>query len=80
MIGVAAWTTIRYPHAQGTGIRGIAGELSTPRSAVGLALNQDELPRHVRTKRPEEELGRYVKEIGRMQLEQDFVWEQLDGT
>ncbi len=51
-----AWTTIRYLHAQGMGIREIGRELSLSRKAVRRALRGDEAPRYTRPARPNGQL------------------------
>jgi len=56
MLSVEAWTTIRYLHAQGTGIRAIARELSLSRKAVRRALRNEGVPRYQRPPRPNPQL------------------------
>jgi transposase len=52
LLSVEAWTTIRYLHAQGLGIRAITRELNLSRKAVRRALRMEEAPRYQRPKRP----------------------------
>lgn len=77
MIGVEAWTTIRYLKAQGRGIRSIARELSVSRNTVRAALERDEPPRYVRGKRPFPELDRFDGEVRRMYLEEGFIGSRI---
>jgi transposase len=73
MIGVEAWTTIRYLRAQGKGIREIGRELSISRNTVRAALEREDAPRYVRGRRPFPELDRFEAEIRRMYLEQGLI-------
>lgn len=52
MLSVEAWTTIRYLHAQGVGIRAITRELGVSRKAVRRALRGEGTPRYERPARP----------------------------
>jgi transposase len=56
MLSVDAWTTIRYLHAQGLGIRAITRELSLSRKAVRRALRNEGVPRYQRPARPNPQL------------------------
>lgn len=51
-----AWTTIRYLHAQGMGIRAITRELHVSRKAVRRALRTEGKPHYQRPKRPNPKL------------------------
>ena len=48
MLGVEAWTTIRYLQAQGVGIRAICRQLGVSRTAVRRALRSDRSPHYQR--------------------------------
>jgi transposase len=56
LLSVEAWTTIRYLHAQGMGIRAITRELSLSRKAVRRALRTEGVPSYQRPKRPNPQL------------------------
>lgn len=77
MISVEAWTTIRYMHTQGKGIREIARELSVSRNTVRLALEREGPPKYVRQVHIERALDRYDGQIRRMYLEQDFIGSRI---
>jgi transposase len=48
VLGVEAWTTIRYLQAQGVGIRAICRQLGVSRTAVRHALRRDGPPHYQR--------------------------------
>ncbi len=56
MLSVEAWTTIRYLHAQGLGVRAITRELSLSRKAVRRALRSEGVPHYQRPPRPNPKL------------------------
>jgi len=63
MMTVEAWTTMRYLHAQGMGIRAICRELSVSRKAVRHALRQEGVPRYERATRRNPQLTAYEQQI-----------------
>ena len=63
MLGVEAWTTIRYLQAQGVGIRAICRQLGVSRTAVRHALRSDGPPRYERPARPNQQLVPYEAQI-----------------
>jgi transposase len=56
VLSVEAWTTIRYLHTQGMGIRAITRELNLSRKAVRRALRTEGAPRYQRPPRPNPQL------------------------
>ncbi len=58
-----AWTTIRYLHAQGKGIREIGRELGLSRKAVRRALRSEGAPRYQRPARPNLQLVPFEAQI-----------------
>jgi transposase len=63
VLGVEAWTTIRYLQAQGVGIRAICRQLGVSRTAVRHALRSDEPPHYQRPQRPNYQLVPYEAQI-----------------
>jgi transposase len=63
VLGVEAWTTIRYLQAQGVGIRAICRQLGISRTAVRRALRSDEPPHYQRPARPNPQLAAYETQI-----------------
>ncbi len=63
MLGVEAWTTIRYLQAQGVGIRAICRQLGVSRTAVRRALRSDGSPHYQRSARPNPQLVPYEARI-----------------
>src|SRR5215831_6029971 len=63
VLGVEAWTTIRYLNAQGVGIRAICRELRVSRTAVRHALRSEGPPRYQRPARPNPQLVPYEAQI-----------------
>ena len=59
MLGVEAWTTIRYLQAQGVGIRAICRQLGVSRTAVRHALRSDGPPHYQRPVRVNQQLEPY---------------------
>jgi len=57
------WTTIRYLHAQGKGIRAIATELSVARQTVRRALKDEIKPKYQRPPRPNPKLEPYLAQV-----------------
>ena len=57
------WTTIRYLHAQGKGVREISKELGIGRNSVRRALRADERPRYQRPARPNPKLQPFETRI-----------------
>ena len=63
MLGVEAWTTIRYLQAQGVGIRAICRQLGVSRTAVRRALRGDGPAHYQRPARPNQQLVPYEAQI-----------------
>src|ERR1051325_4374908 len=63
LLGVEAWTTIRYLNAQGVGIRAICRELGVSRTAVRHALRSKGPPHYQRPARANPQLLPYVAQI-----------------
>jgi transposase len=63
VLGVEAWTTIRYLNAQGVGIRAICRQLGVSRTAVRHALRSEGPPRYQRPARPNPQLAPYEGQI-----------------
>ena len=63
MLGVEAWTTIRYLNAQGVGIRAICRQLGVSRTAVRHALRSEGRPHYQRPDRPNPQLLPYAAQI-----------------
>jgi transposase len=77
MISVEAWTTIRYLHAQGKGVRAIAAELGLARNTVRAALRDEQPARYQRPRRPNPQLLVYTDVIRRMALEQHLIGSRI---
>lgn len=77
MISVDAWTTIRYLHAQGLGIRHIAAQLGLARNTVRAALRADRPPRYTRAPRPNPQLAPFAAQIAAMLFEQQFIGSRI---
>lgn len=77
MISVDAWTTIRYLHAQGMGIRRIAQEVGVARNTVRAALRAAGPPRYTRAKRPNPQLTPFAEQIATMLFEQQFIGSRI---
>jgi hypothetical protein len=77
VISVEAWTTIRYLHAQGLGIRQIARELGLARNTVRAALRVDTPPKYTRPKRPNPQLAPFAEQIAAMLFEQRFIGSRI---
>ncbi len=73
MLGVEAWTTIRYLNAQGVGIHAICRQLGVSRTAVRHALRSEGLPRYQRPSRPNPQLVAYEAQIHRWFFEQHLI-------
>jgi transposase len=63
VLGVEAWTTIRYLQAQGVGIRAICRQLGVSRTAVRHALRSDGPPHYQRPGRPNRQLVPFEAQI-----------------
>lgn len=74
---VEEWTTIRYLHAQGKGVRAIAKELGVARNTVRAALRRDLAPRYERSPRPNPKLVPFHDAIEQMYFEQDFIGSRI---
>jgi len=72
-----AWTTIRYLHAQGMGIRAICRELSVSRKAVRHALRAEGVPQYARAKRPNPKLAAYEEQIRELFHEQHVIGSRI---
>ena len=72
-----AWTTIRYLHAQGKGIRAIAQEVGVARNTVRAALREPESPRYQRAARPNPQLTPFGDLIRRFVVEQQLIGSRI---
>ena len=63
MLGVEAWTTIRYLQAQGVGLRAICRQLGVSRTAVRRALRGDAPVHYQRPARPNRQLVPYEVQV-----------------
>ena len=63
MLGVEAWTTIRYLQAQGVGIRAICRQLGVSRTAVRRVLRSEGPSHYERPARPNQQLAQYEAQI-----------------
>ena len=77
MLGVEAWTTIRYLQAQGVGIRAICRQLGVSRTAVRHALRSAGLPRYQRPTRPNPQLVAYEAQIHRWYFGQHLIGSRI---
>jgi transposase len=77
MIPVEAWTTIRYLHAQGKGVRSIAKEVGVARNTVRAALRSEHVPQYRRPPRPNPALAPFVMSIRTMALEQGLIGSRI---
>ena len=77
MLSVEAWTTIRYLHAQGMGIRAITRELSLSRKAVRRALRTEEVPRYQRPKRPNPQLVPFETRIRELYFRDHLIGSRI---
>jgi transposase len=77
VITVECWTTIRFLHAQGKGIRAIAKELDVSRNTVRDALRAEAPPGRTRVKRPNPHLAPYVDPIATMLFEKKFIGSRI---
>src|SRR6266516_806671 len=77
MISMEGWTTIRYLHAQGKGVRTIAKGLGLERNTVRAALRAEQPPRRARAKRPNRQLMPYVEQIRHMALSQRLIGSRI---
>jgi transposase len=74
---VEAWTTIRYLHAQGMGIRAICREVGVSRKAVRRALRIDGMPRYSRPERPNPKLVPFEADIRRMYFTEHLIGSRI---
>ena len=72
-----AWTTIRYLHAQGKGVRAIAAALGIARNTVRAALRDEQLARYQRPTRPNPQLTVYADAIRHMALDQQLIGSRI---
>lgn len=77
MITVECWTTIRFLHAQGKGIRAIAKELDLSRNTVRDALRAEAPPTRTRAKRPNPQLVPFAAQIRTMLFEKKFIGSRI---
>jgi len=77
VISVEAWTTIRYLHAQGLGIRRIAQEVGLARNTVRAALRAERPPQYRRPPRPNPQLAPFAEPIATMLFEQRFIGSRI---
>lgn len=74
---MGGWTTIRYLHAQGKGVRTIATELGLARNTVRAALRDEQPPRRTRANRPNPQLVPYAEQIRHMALSQRLIGSRI---
>lgn len=72
-----AWTTIRYLHAEGVGIRAIGRELGVSRKAVRHALRHAGPPRYRRPARPNPQLVPYARQIATWYFQQQLIGSRI---
>lgn len=77
MLAMEGWTTIRYLHAQGKGVRTIARELGVARNTVRAALRDSQAPSHTRAKRTNTQLAPYAEQIRQMVLGQRLIGSRI---
>ena len=77
MLSVEAWTTIRYRHAQGLGIRAIARELNLSRKAVRRALRTEGVPHYQRPARPNPQLVPYEARIRALYFQEHLIGSRI---
>jgi len=77
VISVECWTTIRFLHAQGKGIRAIARELDLSRNTVRDALRAEAPPTRTRAKRPNPRLVPFADQIRAMLFEKKFIGSRI---
>jgi transposase len=77
VITVECWTTIRFLHAQGKGIRAIAKELDLSRNTVRDALRSDAPPARTRAKRPNPQIVPFADQIATMLFEKKFIGSRI---
>jgi transposase len=63
MLTMEGWTTIRYLHAQGVGIRAICKELGLARKTVRRALRSTDTPKYTRPPRPNRQMAPFAAQI-----------------
>ena len=71
------WTTIRYLHAQGMGIRAIAKELGVARKTVRHALRAEDVPKYERPKRPNPQLDPYAPQIRELYFQKHLIGSRI---
>lgn len=72
-----AWTTIRYLHAQGVGIRAICRELDVSRKAVRHAVREDGSPHYQRPSRPNLKLAPFEAPIRELFFTQKLIGSRI---
>src|SRR5438105_6191922 len=77
MISMGGWTTIRYLHAQGKGVRTIAKELGLARNTVRAALRDAQPPRRTRAKRANPQLAPFAEQVRHMALTQRLIGSRI---
>lgn len=77
VITVECWTTIRFLHAQGKGIRTIVKELDLSRNTVRDALRAEGPPARTRAKRPNPQLTPFAAQIRAMLFENKFIGSRI---
>jgi transposase len=77
MISVEGWTTIRYLHAQGKGVRTIAKEVGLARNTVRAAIRDTRPRSRTRAKRPNQQLVPYAEQIRHMALSQQLIGSRI---
>lgn len=77
MMTVECWTTIRYLHAQGVGLRAIAKQLDVSRNTVRHALRADGPPSRNRAARTNPKLAPFADVIATMVFEKKFIGSRI---
>lgn len=77
MLSVEAWTSIRYLHAQGVGIRAICRDLGISRKAVRHALRSEGPPHYQRTARPNGQLVPFEARIRELYFTQKLIGSRI---
>lgn len=71
------WTTIRYLHAQGKGIREIARELSVARQTVRRALESESRPQYEREPRANSQLAPFTAHIRELYFSKHLIGSRI---
>jgi transposase len=77
VISVEGWTTIRYLHAQGMGVRTLATKLGLSRNTIRRAIRAETLPPRTRAKRRNPQLEPFAAQIATMLFEQEYIGSRI---